>query len=167
MVRFTLMVLLASGSAVSSTSRAATTPPDVSQPLLGKWVISSVEGSDPALLEVSTAGDLVGRHVTFSHDHVALWSVYAGHPTAWHQTMGSLAGTLSVPASIRNRAPVAEADTLFELIEISLDACTDDGKPAASCPAVIVARNPTTGAVSLVTYPFGLAHLQRIEESGH
>ncbi len=161
------LLLLASAAILPSKLRASETADEIQQPLLGRWVISRVEGSDPALLEVATAHDLVGRHVTFSRDHVALWSVYGGHPIAWHRTMGSLAGTLSVPASIRNTVSVADADALLEMTQISLDSCTDDGKPVAACPAVIIARNPGTGDVSLVTYPFGLAHLQRIHGAGH
>ena len=130
--------------------------------LAGTYVVASVVGDDPALLEVAKGSDLIGKTVTLTNDKLALWTLFAGHPAMVRATSGLLDTMLAVPESLRVQHDFPEAHRSLRFQQIGLDHCENDGQALPDCPVFVFAQDGTTGTLSLVTVPWGLAHLRRI-----
>ena len=130
--------------------------------LAGTYVVTSVVGDHPALLEVAKGSDLVGKTVTLTNNKLVLWTLFAGHPATVRVTSGMLDTILAVPENLRTQYDFPEAHQSLDLQEIGLDHCENDGRASQECPVFVFAQDHTTGTLSLVTVPWGLARLRRI-----
>ncbi len=133
---------------------------DLPADLLGTWVVASVVGASPALWGVQSGQALIGKTITITPDHIAIFGRFSGRPVLIRETTGTLASVVTVPQEARVSFP--GDDTLLRYEEVGLGGeCRLDGKAQQGCPVFLFAVDEAAKAVSLVTYPWGMARLDR------
>lgn len=138
--------------------------PAIPKALLGTWTINSVAGDAPTMLEVDSLHKLIGRRITVSEGHLAIWSVLDGKPTHTTQRITTLASIVAEPDSMKQGHDFPDAHKPLTYVYVYLDQCKNDGIALAAdaCPLVCFAIDPQTGAVSFIPFSWSMAHLKRV-----
>lgn len=125
--------------------------------LLGHWIVKSSVGAQPTMLEVPNAAAMVGRRVDIG-PNLTLWRVFSGTVVGYSIVQGTLRDFLRV-ASIPTPKDPPGADRVFTFYTVGTKDCSSDGKllHLGDCPVFVLARDPATEEVGLVTMPGGLA----------